>query len=161
MANVLYRRLKSDGAFVQATNTTSDVVMASHTIQARSIDKLCGFSIRAKVKTPLTNSTDTFALALKLGTTTLASVSATNASNDDLWDVKFEGLIDPRSAEFSGSGNSKSTGTSLAHFQLADVAFNPAIDNAITLVGTWSVANAGNVADVKEFTIQILPEDAE
>jgi hypothetical protein len=161
MANVLYRRLKSDGAFVQATNTTSDVVMATHTIQARSIDKLCGFRVRALVETPSTNSTDTFALALKLGAVTLAGVAATNASNDDVWYVEFEGVLDPRNVVFHGSGTSDSTGTNLAHVLVADGAFNPAIDNAITLTGTWSVANAGNVANCKQFSIEIFPEDAE
>jgi hypothetical protein len=162
MANVLYRRLgaESGATFTQATNSTAEVVMAAESLPARFIDKRCGIRIRAQVDLPATNSTDTFRLRLRLGTTVLSEVAAFDATNNDKCTVTFEGVIDHPNQLLHGFGVSYRTGQAGVYLGTDDLAFNTQADQSLNITGTWSVANAGNVANLKCFNVEIFPEDA-
>lgn len=162
MANTVRRRLGREGGaqFTQVTNATAEITMAQLVLRPGNIDKRHIIRVRAVCRLPETNSTDTFAFRLRLGTTVLSQVTAFDATNNDICTVTFEGAIDPYDAEIHGFGLSARTGQAPVYLGTADLAFNPAVAQTISVTGQWSVANTGNIADLKVFNIELLPEDA-
>lgn len=120
-------------------------------------------AIRAAVKVVSSNSTDTLATALKLGSVTLASSTATNVANNDV--VTYEGEVEVTALGAGGaiqgfiSQVSLLAGTPAAGPNLVGPAqaIDLSADINLTVVGTWSVAHADNDADLVELTLRRIP----
>lgn len=162
MANTLNRRLgrERDAEFVRATNSTAEIVMYSETYAPKQIDKRHGFRLSALVKIPSQNSTDTFTLRAKIGSTALATVAAFDPANNDCAFVEVRGTFDPRAALVHAIGTSGRTGQALARSLTADLAAQFANAITVSVTGQWSVANAANQADIKHLSLEWYPEDA-
>ena len=76
------------------TNTTDETTMATITVPAYNVKADYRIEALCLVEIPSSDSTDTFALKLKLGSTALGTVTAFDATNDDVCWVKLEGYID-------------------------------------------------------------------
>lgn len=162
MANVLFRRLGTEGdaSFTQVTNATAETTMASYVIPARTVSKRCGVRFRVMAETPSTNSTDTFALKLKLGSTALGTVAAFDAADADCAGILFEGVFDVSAGKLHGQAFNGRTGQAATLAFTADLTADFFSDLTVSVTGQWSVASADNVADLKVFNIEIFPEDA-
>ena len=163
MANTLNRRLgrERDAELGSVANTTDETTLYSETYSPKQIDKRHGFRFSGMVKIPTQNSTDTFELKAKIGTTAVATVAAFDAADNDCAFFSVEGTFDPRAAQVQCIGLAGRTGEALANPTLtADLATQFA--NAVTLsvTGEWSVANALNVAQLKHLSLEWYPEDA-
>ena len=162
MSNVLYRRLgtESDAAFTTVTNTTTETALKSFTLPARTVQVRSGIRFRAQVKTPSTDSTDTVALKLYIGSTAVATVAAFDAANNDGAFVEFEGVIDPAANLAHGRGLSGRTGQALATPTITnDLAAVLTGDVVFSVKAQWSVAAAANQCVLKVFNLEIFPED--
>lgn len=163
MANVLYRRLgtESDAGFTRVTNTTDETSLKEFTLPARTVQVRSGIRFRAQVKTPSTNSTDTVAIKLYIGSTVVATVAAFDAANNDGAFVEFEGVLDPAGNLLHGRGLSGRTGQALANPTITnDAATVFTGDLTLKVTAEWSVASASNQCDCKLFNLEIFPEDA-
>lgn len=145
------------------SNTTAETVMASHTLPAYSAQVGKRYKVRGAVRATATNSTDTLQPRLRMGTVTLtgtvlADGTAVDAANDNLWAFELEGVVRAIGASgviaWSGEASivgAEGTVTERAAFEIDGTDLNA--DNFIQITGQWSVANAGNSAQVEYFTI--------
>lgn len=142
------------------TNATAETTLGSVVCKANSIKYDHKVRIQAIAKTPSTNSTDTFALRLKLGSTTLATVTAFDAADNDVCFITFEGFLNANGELLHGIAFDGRTGQALANPEpVADQAFNTDADNTFSVTGQWSVASASNNAVLKHFVLELEPVD--
>jgi len=140
------------------TNATAETTLGTVTLNAHSVKVDQKFSALVIVETPSTNSTDTLAVKLKLGSTVLSTVTAFDAADNDVCFIKLEGYIDAYGELLHCVAFDGRTGQAFANPEpLADVAFDTQTDKVLTVTGTWSVASASNVATLKVFTIETTP----
>ena len=152
--------IRVPSALASVTNTTAETTLGTVTLPAYSVKYPHRIRIQAICEIPSSNSTDTFALKLKLGSTVLSTVTAFDATNDDVCFISFEGQIDSANELLHGVAFDGRTGQSLAVPELsADVAFDTDAAQALTVTGTWSVANSGNTATLKVFVVELQPVD--
>lgn len=141
----------SAAASAAISNTvTATAFDKSFTIPANSL--VVGDQIRIRLQGIVTaaNSTDTLAIALKIGSTTIATLAATDVAANDIFGMDI--TLNIRTIGASGTWVAFGTTTLFGQLGTADaIAFykaSTAIDTtaaqAITVVATWSVANAGN-----------------
>lgn len=145
------------------TNTTT--ATAHTTVKTLDVSELRPgdrIHVRACVKATSTNSTDTLAVALKLGTVTLAGTAATDVANNDF--VTFDGVLEVKVTGASGfiqgftTGLHKLGGTiSATGNVLVGQAIDLSADINLTVVETWSVASASNTVDLVELTLRRIP----
>lgn len=119
------------------------------------------YRIRAMVKLPSTNSTDTFALALSVGgIDDVGELAAYDAANDDVLTVEADVFVHAvgASGAISAAGRIvKDTGGTVTH-----TAFNVCAESVdftaetvvIKLIGTWSAASASDQADLRVFRVE-------
>lgn len=147
-------------ALASVTNSTAETTLGTVTLPAFSVKYPHRIKVQAVCKTPNTNSSDTFALKLKLGSTVLSTVSAFDAADNDVCFITFEGQIDSAGELLHGVAFDGRTGQALANPEpAADVAFDTDTDKVFTVTGQWSVANAGNTATLKVFAVELQPLD--
>ena len=152
--------IKVPSSYTAVSNTTSETTMASVSFPAYVFKQDHIVRVRALVETPSTNSTDTLALKLKIGSTVLSTVTAFDAANDDVAFIVFEGYIDADGELLHGVAFDGRNGQSLANPEpSADVAFDTDAAKVFSLTGTWSVASADNNAVCKFFTVETQPVD--
>jgi hypothetical protein len=109
------------------------------------------------------NSTDTFGVVLKLGSTTITTIAARDPATSDVFHIRADILV--RSTGASGAVRAASehlfaaAGGYVAGAEVvgtASVTVDTTADQLLDLVGTWSVANAGNVARLDAMTVEII-----
>jgi hypothetical protein len=109
------------------------------------------------------NSTDTFGVVLKLGSATITTIAARDPATSDVFHLRADILV--RSTGGSGAVRAASehlfaaAGGYVAGAEVvgtASVTVDTTVDNLLDLVGTWSVANAGNVARLDAMTVEII-----
>ena len=147
-------------ALASVTNSTAETTLGTVTLTAKSVKYPHLIRVQAVCKTPATNSTDTFALKLKLGSTVLSTVTAFDAADDNVCFILAEGLINSATELFHGVATDGRTGQALANPEpFADVAFDTDADAVFTVTGQWSVASTSNVATLKAFVVELQPLD--
>jgi hypothetical protein len=152
--------IKVPASFGTVTNSTAETVLGTVTLPAFSVKSRYRVNAFALAKTTATNSSDTFALKLKQGSTVLSTVTAFDAANNDVCFIEFKGSIDADNELLHGVAFDGRTGAALANPEpSADVAFNTDAAVVYTVTGTWSVASADNVAVLKDFYIELQPVD--
>ena len=151
--------IKVAPSYTTVTNTTDETTMATITVPAYNVKTDYRIEALCLVETPSTNSTDTFALKLKLGSTVLDTVAAFDAADDDVCWIRLEGYIDSSAELLHFVALDGRTGQAADVEETADVAFDTDTDKVFTVTGTWSVAAAANQAVCKFFTIKLEPVD--
>jgi len=152
--------IKVPASFGTVTNSTAETTLGTVTLPAFSVKSRYRINAFALAKTTATNSSDTFALKLKQGSTVLSTVTAFDAANNDVCFIEFKGSIDADNELLHGVAFDGRTGAALANPEpSADVAFNTDAAVVYTVTGTWSVASADNVAVLKDFYIELQPVD--
>lgn len=144
-------------SFTRVTNSTSEVVMGTVTIPAYFLRSPYKLDIEALAKTPSTNSTDTFALKLKLGSQVLAQVAARDVVDNEVLTCRASATI--ANKVLHSAGLSGGSAASQAQTALADVSVNTDAAVVITVTGQFSVASAGNIADLKHLIVNLQPLD--
>lgn len=140
------------------TNTIVETTLGTVTLSANSVKVDQKIRIECLVKCTATNDDDTFSIKLKLGSTVLSTVAAADVANNDCEFVIFTGFIDADAELLHGVALDGRTGAALANPEpSADVAFDVQTDKVFTVTGTWSVADAGNSAILKTFTVETNP----
>jgi hypothetical protein len=152
--------IRVPSALASVTNSTAETTLGTVTLPAFSVKYPHRIKVQAICKTPDTDSTDTFALKLKLGSTVLSTVTAFDAADNDVCFITFEGQIDSANELLHGVAFDGRTGQALANPEpSADVAFDTDTDKVFTVTGQWSVASADNVATLKVFAVELQPLD--
>lgn len=144
-------------SFTRCTNSTAEVVMAQVTVPAYFLRVPYKLGVDASCKLPSTNSTDTFTFRVKVNSHVVATVPAHDAVNNEVLGAQVQGSFSSGLLQ----ARSLAAGSVAAPYglHLADLACDTNADVVITLTGQWSVANAGNVADAKEFIVSLQPLD--
>lgn len=140
------------------TNSTAETVLGSYTIPAYSMQVGKVYRVRAAVIATATNSTDTLAVNVRLGTVTLtgtvlAAAAATDVADNNVTIIDLVGTV--RSISGTGAAactsswcgtvtafGAEGTGTARAAYEI-DTTDN-AVANFLQITGTWSVASASN-----------------
>ena len=128
------------------TNTTTATAFdQSFTIPANTLQAGDVIRVRAGVVATATNSTDTLAVTLKIGSTTVCATAAVDVANSDVAWIDVDLVIRTSGANgtlvAAGTANIKTTATGVL---LASTAIDTTADQAVTVLATWSVANTGN-----------------
>lgn len=144
------------------TNTTTETALsAGISIPAnRIVSAGTVVRVRARVRVPGTNATDTLTIRARLDSaagTQLGASAAVDVANGDA------GLIDLtltcRSVGASGTLSSAgiaAIASSSVVTGSATFAFDTTVAHPIVITGQWSVANAGNQAYLDDFVVTIL-----
>ena len=144
-------------------NTTAATSFGSVSLPAGSLT--AGTHIRVMALGTITgqNSTDTFGVVLKLGSTTITTIAARDPATSDVFHIRADILV--RSTGASGAVRAASehlfaaAGGYVAGAEVvgtASVTVDTTAANVLDLIGTWSVANAGNVARLDAMTVEII-----
>ena len=144
-------------------NTTAATSFGSVSLPAGSLT--AGTHIRVMALGTITgqNSTDTFGVVLKLGSTTITTIAARDPATSDVFHLRADILV--RSTGGSGAVRSVSGhafGATAAYIAGAEIVGTASVTvdttaaNVLDLIGTWSVANAGNVARLDAMTVEII-----
>lgn len=166
MARNLYT-LESAGTAL--TNSTTETVLASFVLPAYSMQVGKRYRVKAAVRVPVTNGTDTLRVRLRIGTATLtgtviADGTAVDVANDDLIVFDLEGVVRAIGAGAAGA-TVVWTGAGTLEGAEGTVTFRAAsesdttdssVDNYVQLTGTWSAASASDSAQAEYFTVDEL-----
>jgi hypothetical protein len=153
------KTIKSATNLATVTNTVTETTLGSVTIPAYNVKMNHLLKVKVMVKTPSTNSTDTLAVKLKVGSTVLATVAAFDAANDDVCWVELSGYVDSVTKELHYVSQDGRTGQAADVEEVADVAFDVDADLVISATATWSVASASNQAVPKFLSVELEPCD--
>lgn len=138
------------------TNTTAETAFSQKLTIAAGTQKVGDRrTIRAVVKTPTTNSTDTLTLKLKIADIVIAECAAINVADDDV--IVLEAFFVVQAigagsiAAITGGGFSYLSGaTSVskakAFGRTTSANFATTTDEDITVTATWSVQSTSNIA---------------
>lgn len=144
-------------SYTQATNSTAEVVMGSVTIPAYFLRSPYKLDLDALCKLPSTNSTDTFAFKLKVGSQVVATVAAHDVVNNEVVACKASATI--ANSKLQSFGYAGGSASSIALTALSDIAVDTNADVVISVTGQFSVASASNVADLKHLVVNLQPLD--
>lgn len=144
-------------------NTTVATSFGSVSLPAGSLT--AGTHIRVMALGTITNqnSTDQFGVVLKLGSATITTIAARDPATSDVFHLRADILV--RSTGASGAVRAASehlfaaAGGYVAGAEVvgtASVTVDTTAANVLDLIGTWSVANAGNVARLDAMTVEII-----
>jgi hypothetical protein len=136
------------------TNTVAETAFNKTAVFAPNTLKVGDFiHILAHVLCPATNSTDTLLLKLKIGATVLVATAAVDVANADIGLIDFVLCIRTVGAggTFIGVGTQAlgTPGTVTSKpVNLASTAIDTTASQTISVTATWSVANAGDQAEL-------------
>lgn len=158
----------ADGATL--TNTTAPTAIASLTVEANSLYDGAVIEFRGIVEVPSTNATDTLALTVYFGGTTLTTALAASTAHDvddnDVW--VCEGRITVRDADASGTHvahikaydtpvqSGTATNAVLGEYVVETTSVDFTQDLLLEIGAAWSVANAGNQCNTLIWEARVL-----
>ena len=151
-------------ASAAVSNTASETTFdnSSYTIPANSLKVGDIIRIRTQGIATATNSTDTLAIAVKIGSTALYTFTANDVVNNDIWTGEVEMTV--RSIGASGAAVVDIVGTldvdadkdpAIGSFK-ASTTIDTTGDLALTVTATWSVANSGNSCRADVFNVILI-----
>lgn len=144
-------------------NTTVATSFGSVSLPAGSLT--AGTHIRVMALGTITNqnSTDTFGVVLKLGSTTITTITARDPATSDVFHLRADILVRSTGASGAVRATSEHLFAAAAGYiagaevvGTASVTVDTTVANLLDLVGTWSVANANNVARLDAMTVEII-----
>lgn len=152
MNTILLYALPAVGAAL--TNTTTETVLASTEIAAKSLQVGQVYNLKAAVKATATNSTDTLEVKVRVGPTTLtgtvvATSGAVDAANDNVvvLDLSFYVRSVSSTSAVIAFGvcstlGAEATATARAAFE--QLSISNAVAQKFEITGTWSAASASD-----------------
>lgn len=156
-SHTLYEQVAAGTAL---TNSTVETALSSYTIPANTLQVGDQITVKGEGIATATNSTDTLKVKLYIGSTAIFDSGALDVADNDIYE--FEATIIIRTIGASGTLVAEGTvtigtpGTSTVKaFKLASTAVDTTATQALTLKGTWSVANAGNSVRSDVFDVEI------
>lgn len=149
--------LLQPASFTRATNSTSEIVMASVTVPAFFLRSPYKLAIDWSLKLPSTNGSDTFLTKVKIGSHVVATVAAHDVVNNEVIGGSVGGSVANELLQV----RSLSAGSAVVPVgsHLADLALDTNADVVISLTGQFNAASASNQADAKEFIVSLQPVD--
>jgi len=141
------------------TNTVAETAFNKSFTFAPNTLKVGDFvHIMAHVTCPSTNSTDTLTLKIKIGTTVLVVTAAVDVANADIAVIDCMLIVRTIGAggtfiAFGTQGLGTPGTVTSKPFNLASTAIDTTASQQITVTGTWSVANAGDQAQLDAFVV--------
>lgn len=157
----LLHALTTAGTALTASST--ETVLASHTLKAYSLQPGKVYRLHAAVLATATNSTDTLTVKVRVGPTTLtgtvcASTGAVDVANSDVAVADLHLVV--RDADSSSvvlvSGSASilgAEGTATMRAAFESLALDNAADQLVEVTGQWSSTNAGNSCRADAFLI--------
>jgi hypothetical protein len=141
------------------TNTVAETAFNKSVTFAANTLKVGDFiHVIAHVACPATNSTDTLTLKLKIGATVVIATAAVDVANGDI--ALIDAIFIVRTIGAAGTFVAVGTqglgtpGTVTAKpFNLASTVIDTTAAQQITVTATWSVANAGDQAQMDIFAV--------
>jgi predicted RecA/RadA family phage recombinase len=149
-------------ASTAVANTTVETPFdQSVTIPANTLKVGDTIRVRAQVIAPLTNSTDTLLVKLKIGNTVLLATTAVDVANNDIafldMDVVVRTIGATGTIVAAGSYNIGTPGAATPKAgNLGSTAIDTTAPQALTVTATWSVANAGDSCRLDMLNAEIL-----
>jgi hypothetical protein len=144
-------------------NTTVATSFGSVSLPAGSLT--AGSHIRVMALGTITNqnSTDQFGVVLKLGSATITTIAARDPATSDVFHLRADILVRSTGASGAVRAASEHLFAAAAGYiagaevvGTASVTVDTTVANLLDLVGTWSVANANNVARLDAMTVEII-----
>ena len=144
------------------TNSTDEAVLASYTLAGYAFQPGKAYGFSALVQATATNSTDTLAIRIRLGPTTLTGTAMVTSAAVDVADADFylvEGTLLARDVDSSstvwgqGIGGFSTTGESAAVYANSITTLDLTVANLLELTADWSVASAGNSCRAERFEV--------
>jgi hypothetical protein len=144
-------------------NTTVATSFGSVSLPAGSLT--AGTHIRVMALGTITNqnSTDQFGVVLKLGSATITTIAARDPATSDVFHLRADILVRSTGASGAVRAASEHLFAAAAGYiagaevvGTASVTVDTTVANLLDLVGTWSVANANNVARLDAMTVEII-----
>lgn len=154
-------------ASAAVTNTTTATDFdKTHSIPANSLK--AGDIVRVKFQgiATATNSTDTLAIDLKVGSVTLLSLAAVDVANSDVFQGEMDMVVRTvgDSGTVVGHGQAAVIGAAATATDrpriLASTTLDTTAANTVKVTATWSVANAGNSCRLDVLSVEILRRQA-
>lgn len=143
------------------TNTVAETTASNGTATIKKNTLKVGdvIRIRALWVTPSTNATDTLTLRLKIGSTVILATAAVDVANGDIGLLTATLTVRTIGATGtiigSGQWSLGVPGTATVRSEaLASTVLDTTADAAVTTSAQWSVANAGNQAILREFSVE-------
>lgn len=147
------------------TNSTSETVLASHSLGANALQAGKTYQLRAAVSVPSTNSTDTLTLKVRIGGTTLTGTAvytsaAVDVANSDLAVIDCEihvfsvGSSGAARALTQASTGPDASAIAVGSYYAAVSSLDTTAAILIELTGTWSVAHADNQCAAVMFAVR-------
>lgn len=159
-ASSYYANAVADSTTITNTTVETAFSTATGTIPKNTLKVGDLIRIRGSVAFPATNSTDTATIKVYLGSTAVLTIPATDVANDDV--ASFDITLTVRTIGASGTfvGLAKYSigvlGTATERTQTVN---STAVDTtaalAVTAKVTWSVANAGNQAILRVWSVTV------
>jgi|GEM_PF-2395731 len=151
--------IKSATPLTTVTNTVAETALGTITVPAFNLKTDYVIKMSVAVKTPTTNSSDTLAVKLKIGSTVLATVAAFDAADNHVCWIRLNGLVNASTRLIHYIAEDGRTGTAADVEEATDVAWDVNADVVITATAQWSVASADNIAVAKYLTLELQPVD--
>lgn len=145
------------------SNTTAATAFSngSYSLPANFLQVGDIFTFKGALHLPATNSTDTIAITLVVGTTTIATIPAYDPANNDI--ITFEFTMEVLSiatttctVSVEGHYAQGAPGTAADKaLETVTATFNSTIANTIAVKGTWSVASTGDQVIMDNYDIEV------
>jgi hypothetical protein len=151
----LYTNVAASSA---VTNTTAATAFdVSYTILANMLQAGDRLRIRLGGIATATNSTDTLAITLKIGSTTVFATAAVDVADNDCFFIDAELTIRTSGASGTVIGNGVATiKTTATARMLNSTAIDTTATQAITVTATWSVASTSNSCRLDLLSVERL-----
>jgi hypothetical protein len=149
-------------ASAAVTNTTTQTAFdKAHTIPANTLRAGDIIRVRAQGIATATNSTDTLAGTVRLGTTDVVASPAVDVANNDIFVIDVDIVIRTVGAGgtfvAAGAAATGVPGTAtMRAVHKASTAVDTTADISVNVTATWSVANAGNSCRLDVLDVQII-----
>jgi hypothetical protein len=160
-ASAVLQNIVADSATV--TNTTAETTFSNGTVTVPANSLKVGDRLRVRqlVVFPATNATDTARIRMYLGATSLLDTGAVDVANGDnaLLEVNLTIRTVGAGGTYVASGTwtlgTPGTSTLRSGF-VNSTAIDTTVANAFTTTVTWSVANAGNQAILRQSAVEVI-----
>jgi predicted RecA/RadA family phage recombinase len=153
------------GALIAAgaalTNTTTPTALGTFNIPANRLQVGDVIRVRAQGVATATNSTDTLQAALNLNAQAIVTTAALDVANGDMFFIEADIVVRTITAAgtmvAAGIQGIGTPGTVTAKpWFLASTVLDTTVLQALKIMGTWSVANAGDSCRLDVFDVELL-----
>jgi len=145
------------------TNSIVKTALATKTLVGGELKAGDVIRVRAQGIVVSSNSTDTLAVDLTVGTESIVAIGATDAADNDVFTIEADIVVrvGGAAAYLTAMGQAsdlEAVGShAMTRFNMAAAAESLAGNVAVAVNGTWSVAHAANQVRCDIFTVEILP----